>query len=77
MVLSLVGSLQRCLKRQALLESGFPLEHPSGAKMLVQPNHYEPLMELMRLSRFKFASWHLSWIRRDTAEARSCNDVPS
>ena len=55
MVLSLVGSLQRCLKRQALLESGFPLEHPSGAKMLAQPNHYEPLMQLMqlmRLSRF-------------------------
>ena len=53
MVLSLVGSLHRCLKRQALLESGFPLEHPSGAKMLAQPNHYEPLMQLMRLNRFK------------------------
>ena len=40
MVLSLVGSLQRSILQ-------------ANAKTLAQPNHYEPLMQLMRLSRFK------------------------
>jgi len=45
--------------RQALLDRGFPVELSSGAKALVQPDQYEPLMEFIRLSCLMFASWHL------------------
>merc|ERR1712048_661601 len=44
--------------RQALLDRGCPVELTSGTKILVQPSQYEPLMQCVRMSRYKFGSWH-------------------
>jgi len=45
--------------RDALKEHGYPIELQSGAKVLIRPEQYEPLMQVMRFSKFNFAAWHL------------------
>lgn len=39
--------------RQALEDKGFAVELSSGAKVFVQPQHYEPLMVKIRMSKLK------------------------
>jgi hypothetical protein len=45
--------------RHALEERELASELDSGAKVLVRPEQYRPLMQVIRMSHFKFASWHL------------------
>jgi len=45
--------------RYALKAHGYPIELQSGAKVLIRPEQYEPLMQVMRFSKFNFAAWHL------------------
>jgi len=45
--------------RQALANNGYQLEHSSGAKIFVQPQHYEPLMEAISSIGLKLAPRHI------------------
>jgi hypothetical protein len=45
--------------KRVLDERGLDWEHSSGAKFLVKPDQYNPLMEEIRQGKFKLALWHL------------------
>merc|ERR1719253_2011721 len=45
--------------RQALEAQGLAIKLHSGAKVFVKPEHYEPLMEVLKGLRFKFQTWHV------------------
>jgi hypothetical protein len=45
--------------RQALEAQGLAIKIPGGANIFVNPEHYEPLMEVLRGRRFRFQTWHI------------------